>query len=322
MSASTNATSSDDTKPNNGDIQPAKPGTLQWKSDKVPDSLDALVTYVEAEADKAIRWYWQNKKWKARLSRWIRLWALLLTAAAGLLPVASYIARDLGGWCDRLATTSGLWASALVGIAAGLLGVDRAFGFSSGWARYVLAATEIRKKLEEFRMDWIALTAGAGERPTGDQVSAFIQKAKEFRVAVEGIVAQETKDWVTEFQTNVAQMEKDVKAQLDTLKAQVDKAQEARQTAAQPGSIEVTIDNADKTKDFTFKVTVEGPDGELAKDEATSGGKTWARVNVKPGQYKLVVTATTPDNKSVSATAVVLVKPGDKGSAIIKLPIA
>ena len=153
-------------------------------------------------------------------------------------------------------------------------------------------------------------------------MSAFIQKAKGFRVAVEGIVAQETKDWVAEFQTNMTQMEKDVKAQLDTLKAQVDKAQDARQMAAQLGSIEVTIDNADKTKDFTFNVTVEGPDGELVKDEATNGGKTWARVNVKAGQYKLVVTATTPDNKRVSATAIVLVKPGDKGSATIKLPIA
>jgi hypothetical protein len=321
MPGSTNGQSDDGSKPNNGNIQAAQPGVLQWKSDTVPDSLNALVKYVEAEADNAIRWYWSNKKWKARLSRWIRLWALLFTAAAGLLPVVSYIARE-SGWCAGLATTSGLWASALVGVAAGLLGMDRAFGFSSGWARYVLAATEIRKKLEEFRMDWIAQTATAGATPNADQVAAFIQKAKEFRVAVEGIVAEETKDWVTEFQTNMAQMEKDVKAQLDSLKAQVDKAQEARQAATQPGSIEATIDNADKARDFAFSVTVEGPDGDLVKDDPVKGSKTWARVNIKPGLYRLVVTATAPDNKLVSATAIVAVKPGERGSATISLPIA
>jgi hypothetical protein len=310
-----------DATPNNGNIQAAQAGTLLWKPGEVPGSLESLVKYVEAEADNAIRWYWANKKWKARLSRWIRLWALLLTASAGLLPVLSYIARDATWIGKDTASASGLWASALVGVAAAILGADRAFGFSSGWARYVLAATDIRKKLEEFRMDWIAQTAIANTPPSAEQVAAFIQKAKEFRVAVEGIVAQETKDWVTEFQSNMVQMEKDVKAQLDALKAQVDKSQEARQTATQPGSLEVTIENADKAKDFAFSVTVEGPDGEWIKDDKVSGSKTWARVNVKPGQYMVVVTAAAPDNKPVSASAVVPVKPAEKASASIKLPI-
>lgn len=303
-------------------IQAAAPGVLQWKCDQIRPSLDALLIYVENEAGKAIRWYWESKRWKARLSRWIRLWALILTASAGLLPVASYIAKDLKLSTDAVITTSGLWSSALVGIAAALLGIDRAFGFSTGWARYVLAATEIRKRLEEFRMDWLALMAAASPNPSSDQVTALIQKAKEFRAAVESIVAQETKDWVTEFQSNMAQLEKDVKAQLDALKAQVDKTQETQQAAAQPGSIEATIDNADKTKDFAFTVTLDGPDGVIVKDERTSGSKTWARLNVKPGQYRLVITATSQDNKPISATTVVLVKPLEVARPAIRLPIA
>lgn len=308
-------------KPINIDIQAADPGALQWKGDQAQVSLGRLLDYVEGEADKAIRWYWSNKKWKARLSRWVRLWTLILTALAGLVPIAFYIGKEFGWFGDGVATTSGLWASALVGVAASLLGLDRAFGFSTGWARYVLAATEIRKRLEEFRMDWIALTATSGSSPNAEQINAFIQKAKEFRIAVENVVAQETKDWLTEFQSNMAQLEKDVRAQFDALKAQVEKSQETREAATQPGSIEATIENADKTKDFACFVTLRGPDGVLAGNEPITGSRTWTRINVKPGQYQLSVAATRLDGTPASASCVVLVKSSEVAKASVTLPL-
>jgi len=55
------------------------------------------------------------------------------------------------------------------------------------------------------------------------------------------LVLQETKDWATEFQSNVAQLEKETKAQLDALKAQVEKAGVAQTAASQPGSVEITV---------------------------------------------------------------------------------
>jgi hypothetical protein len=310
-----------DQEQGSSNIQAAAPGALQWRSGQVQLSLDLLLAYVEKEAANAIDWYWRSKLWKARLSRWIRLWALIFTACAGLVPIAFYILKDLDFLSDKVAGTSGLWSSALVGVAAALLGLDRAFGFSSGWARYVLAATDIRKRLEGFRMDWIALTALLGPNPSADQITALIQKAKEFRVAVEGIVAQETKDWVTEFQSNMAQLEKDVKAQLDSLKSQIDKTQAEREAATQPGSIEATVVNADQTKDFAFSVTLEGPDGVVAKDQQIIGGKTWGHLNVPPGQYRLIVTAIRVDGKPVSAISVIVVKPADSFKQTVTLPL-
>ena len=304
-------------------IEAAAPGALAWDGNQVQPSLDRVLTYVENEAATAIQWYWRNKKWKATFSRWIRLWALLLTAGVGLLPIVFSILKDLGPLASSpVVATSGLWSSALVGIAAALFGLDRAFGFSSGWARYVLAATDIRKRLEEFKLDWLALRAAADAHPTPDQVTALIQKAKDFRVGVEAVVAQETKDWVTEFQTNLAQLEKDVKTQLDSLKAQVDKAQADRESATQAGAIEATIQNADKTKDFTFSVTLEGPDGVVVKDERITGGKTWGHLNVAPGQYRLTITAAGADGKPVSAATVVVVKPAVVEKPVITLPLA
>jgi len=304
------------------DIQAANAGALQWKSDQVQLSLQELLAYVENEAANAIQWYWKSKKWKARLSRWIRLWALILTACAGLMPIVCYILKDLHILGDTLVATSGLFSSALVGVAAGLVGVDRAFGFSSGWARYVVAATDIRKRLEEFRIDWVAALAAAGPTPSPDQIAALIQRAKEFRVAVEGIVAQETRDWVTEFQSNMAQLEKDVKAQLDSLKSQVDKTQQDMEAAAEPGSIEATVENAEKAKDFAFFATLDGSGGTVVREERTSGTRTWGHLNLAPGHYRLIIAATSTDGKPASSVTIVVVKPAEVCKVTVALPFA
>ena len=202
----------------------------RWDCDNVPESLAALLEFVEKSAKAVTEWYWAEKGPKARASRIIQALSLMLTGAAGLLPIVFQVLKEGGRqqwWMSQL------WPSALVGAAVALLGLDRAFGFSSAWARYVLAATEINRRLAEFRMDWMALSAAAcaKEGPAADRIAALIQKAKEFRVAVEDIIVQETKEWATEFRNNMSQLEKDVKAQLETLKTKVEKTEE--QAAAQ-----------------------------------------------------------------------------------------
>lgn len=308
----------DDTTVN---ISTAPPGSVQWKPGDVRASLDQLLAYVDAEATKAIKWYWDNKKWKSLLSRWFRLWAVLLTATAGLLPVLAFILKESDRHIVDLTGTSGLWASALVGAAAALLGIDRAFGFSSGWARYVLAATEIRRRLEEFRLDWLAQMSAAADPPSAEQVAVLIQRAKEFRLAVESIVGQETKDWVSEFQNGIAQMEKDVRAQFDSLKLQVEKAQEARAAAAQTGSLELTVANADKAGTFSWQVRLEDAAGQAVREDTVAGSRSWACLNLGQGQYKLVVSAVAADGQPLASTTVVLVKPATVERLTVTLPV-
>jgi conflict system pore-forming effector with SLATT domain len=201
-------------------IRPSEPGTLTWNSADPLGSLTAVAKYAENLATTASNWYWDNKRWKARFSRGIQLGAMTATALAGLVPVMASIFAIPGN--------TGLLSSALVGFAAALIGLDKAFGFSSGWARYVLTATSIRKALEEFRMDWTLLLAKMDTTPNAEQVGSLIQRAKDFIGQIEGLVFQETKDWVTEFQSNLAQIERDSKTQLDELKNQVQKTVAAR----------------------------------------------------------------------------------------------
>lgn len=302
-------------------------GQAAWDPNDVPGSLARVLADVENAAKSATDWYWTEKGPKARASRFIQAASVILTVSAGLVPVAIELLSKYQKTQEWWAT--GLWATILVGAAGGLLGLDRAFGFSSAWARYVLAATEISRRLAEFRMDWLTLSAAAIQNTSlsAEQVAALLHKAKEFRLAVEAVVVQETRDWATEFQNNLAQLEKDVKAQLETLKAQVEKQQQERKEASEPGSMEATVSNADKARDFTLFVSLEGPEGAVVRDEKVVNSKTWTRLSVKPGQYKLTIAgdtiATPPEaSKRVSQSAVVAVKAGELAKASIALPFA
>lgn len=289
-------------------IEAAGPECLKWNSADVPGSLAQLLTYVEEEAQKSVAWYWRNKRAKAFFSRWIQFLAVILTSSAAILPI-------IGQLLGNGTLTNGLLASLLVGLAAALLALDKAFGLSSGWVRYVLAATNIRKLSEEFRIDWTSLVAKAGPNPTAADISALIQRAKEFRVAVETIVLQETKDWVTEFQNNLAQLEKDATAQLAALKAQIEKTAQS----AQPGSIQLTVPNADKADNAKLQIKLESATETIA-DEPLAGSKTWVRLNVAPGQYRVTVAGTIA-GKPASAMSAVMVRPAEITEVQIALAI-
>lgn len=285
-----------------------------WNDGDVPGSLTAIVQYVEAEAAKSVKWYWERKQTKAYLSRSIQFSAITLTALAALVPVVGALVKD----ASNNSAISPLWASLFVGIAAALLGLDRAFGFSSGWARYVLAATAIRGKLEEFRMDWLALGAGGAKPPSAEQLTVLIQRAKEFRLVVEDVVTQETKDWVAEFQNSLAQLEKDAKAQLEVLHLQVEKAQQAQLTTNQLGSMEITVPNADKMDGFAFTITVQGTSGQAA-NEVVTGSKIWSRIGLRAGDYLVAITATS-QQKPVSSSAIVTVAGNQIARKDVALP--
>lgn len=298
-------------KPLSKNIEAAGPECLAYDPANVGDSLQSLLRYVEAEAQKSIDWYWRNKRWKARFSRWIQFLSVVLTSAGALLPIVGTLAGSK-------TLSNSLWSSLLVGSAAALLALDKAFGFSSGWVRYVMTATNIRGTLEAFRMEWILQAAKAVPTPTPEQLDVLIKTARDFRVSVENHVMQETKDWVNEFQSNMAQMEKDVTSQLTSLKAAAEKASATQAAADQPGSIQLTVPNAEKGDAATIHVRLENSDG-LKADGVVVGSKTWVGLNLSPDHYKLTVSSLI-NTKPASTTSVVVIKPGEVTQVSVSLP--
>ena len=286
----------------------------KWDSANPTGSLLEIHSYVIGEAVKSTDWYWKHKGAKAFFSQAVRFFAWILAAIGGLLPIAGILFKDQ---FRNYKFDNPLWASLLLGGAAALLGLDKTFGYSSGWARYVLTATNIRKSLEDFRLEWADLMAKADNSlTTAEQVAPLIERAKQFRSEVEGLVLQETKDWVTEFQSSMAQMEKDVAAQLSTLKAQVDKTIQAKEAASQLGAIQLTIVNPTKAATGSLKVTLLDSKNQSVQEGVQ--GASWAKINVAAGQYQLTVEATI-NGQPFSDQKVIIVEPGKTAPAQVTL---
>ena len=318
-------------------IQSQTTDTFTWDGKAPIASLEVVFNYVVGQANRSEAWYWQHKTVKARYSQLIQWTAVLLTGLAALLPITARLGLfpGLATWLKASGiigrVDSGLMTSLFIGLAGALIGFDRVSGLSSGWTRYVLTGTAIRNACEEFRMDWTALTAELGAPPAPERVLAMIQRAKVFRMAIEALVMKETQDWATEFQNNMAQMEKDLKVQIDQakadqakaeqdLKAQLDEQKTALEKASQTGAIEAIVSNAGETDGFLFNAKLETNQAVLA-EEAVPNSQSWARIDVPAGQYKLTISARVKA-KLVSGMVVVSVKPGETTKAQLALPAA
>jgi hypothetical protein len=299
------------------DIQTSGPQYFKWNAADPAKSLQDFRTFVEEEAQKAINWYWRAKNTKKWPSQGVQFFALVLTAAAGLVPIVLQIAKGLGLKLPD-GFDSGLIASLLVGFAAALLGLDKAFGYSSGWIRYTVTATTMTKMLQEFRVDWVALSASSSATLSSEQQAALIQRARDFVSAIQLSLLQETKDWAAEFQSNLAQMEKDVKSQLDSLKEQVDKFAKEKAETARTGAIELTVTNADKTDGFRFDVVVDTKTGRFADSVANSN--VWTNISTRQGQCKVTINAVAKGTP-VSISTILDVKADDTIKPSLTLPI-
>ena len=186
-------------------IEVAPLGVLAWKTDaEVQASIGTLYSYAEARAQESIDWYWNAKQSKARWSRFLRLAAIVLAAMGGLAPII--------GALDSLSQFSrvvGQVGYIVLGLAAACVGLDKFFGFSSGWMRYVRAALALQDELSAFRLAWAKSSAQArGQAPGPDEIQGAIQQVKDFVQAVDRIVEQETNAWVAEFQTSLTDVER------------------------------------------------------------------------------------------------------------------
>ena len=196
---------------------------LSWKDADVENSLSILHQYVEDEAQKQIQWYWDNKRAKAHMSMFLRFMAIILFALGGLVPIVK--ATLPPAVVSKIPFDFGQSGYLLIGVAAGCMGLDRFFGYSTGWIRYITTAMAIEKSLEGFRLEWTRNMAKMrGAPPTSEQLEALIQICAAVSVAIKGQVEQETKAWVVEFQTNLSQLEKDLQAKADEAKAKTKQA--------------------------------------------------------------------------------------------------
>jgi hypothetical protein len=91
------------------------------------------------------------------------------------------------------------WSAVALAVAAGCIGLDRYFGFSSGWMRFMAAEQRLIRQRQEFEFSWNEKLATVSDQLTELDVSALLDLAHENARSIQDIIGAETGDWVTDF---------------------------------------------------------------------------------------------------------------------------
>jgi hypothetical protein len=151
------------------DIQPGARINFEWSPGQINDSLQALQEIIRSDAEGVIGWYLRSKRAKRFWARLLRVSTIIAGAAAGITPIVSQIYTIDGKPCFPPA-----WASVWLALSATLALLDRYFGLSSGWMRYIAAELEVSQLTSEFQLNWETVKAKLGGREPNPQQLALI----------------------------------------------------------------------------------------------------------------------------------------------------
>lgn len=228
----------------------------------------------------------EGKKWRRKFGRFVRVAAMFLATLAASQPTLAEMHRNLDWWWFRPGT-----ATIFALFAAALLLLDRFFGASTGWVRYIMTGMSLNDLRDEFEGAWrLECAAWAGQpEPTIEQTRHAVALLHGFITRVNEIVRAETEAWKAEFQNALQQIEEYAKA----APRKIDES-----------GLKVTVVNFDKLRDG-WTISLNGS----APERVNAPEKTYI---ITPGQVRIVVEGTLSDgSKAVRREELALVKTGD-----------
>ena len=225
-------------KPNFDDLKPLPFPALTWQSGQLAMSLNELREWSVTEVNAAIGWYRAKRQPVRRKGQALRMGAILLGAIAGLAPIlAELLARD------GVPGINPLWSTVAVAAAGTFVLLDKFYGYSNSWVRYLLAEMQLQEELKRFYCDWEIDQLGWNTpQPTLDQAVAMVKRCQRFLLQAHTVIAQETQAWVAEFQSVLRQL---------------DEAARAAARVKQPGALSVSVTNGDQCADG-WQLSVDG----------------------------------------------------------------
>jgi SMODS and SLOG-associating 2TM effector domain 2 len=151
------------------------------------EKLDMLYLHVEGKSRVMIGWYIRKKRSRARWSRTLRFLAISFAGIGGICPLL----QNFGEYFNQMGYVA-------FGITAMILGFDKFFGFSNAWMRYMMTQIRLQKKLRSF----------VDKDLTQTEAEALFSFLHTFQEEMMAEVEQETHYWITEFQSNLVQLDK------------------------------------------------------------------------------------------------------------------
>lgn len=256
---------------------------LDWSNENSEKSLEIVYTKAILINRGAVEWYSKAKRSKKHWAQNIRIASIVIGAAAALLPTIGEMLQKNGKYFS-----SG-WTTILLGVVGTLLLLDRFFGFSSAWMRYIVAELQLNQILQEFELDWENERSNwQGNIPTKDQINQMLAKVKALTSQINIIIRDETNVWVQEFQNNIKNLDESLKT---------------KPALQEPGAINITITNEEVAKKG-WELIIDNGNPEVFK------GYTAGKRNITPGRHEITVRAKI-NGDDLQAGKVISVPPGN-----------
>ena len=254
------------------------PSIANWSQPSLEENIQQVAAYAEAQAQNAIAWYFQGRKSRRRLCQICRVLAILLTAAAGILPIVADIYPNCG--------VKPLHATLSLAVAGVWVALDRFWGFTSGWVRYMQTGQQISDLLEQFRFDFGQSRLNwANGQPTLEQAQTTLVRIRTFVLQVNLVVEEETKAWAAEFAAALKAFDEQAKTLADTVRKSV---------------IQLHVTNGDQSAGWTVVLDGGAPVAKTGKQAA---------LTVFPGIHTVTIGGQV-GGKNLSAEQAVDVKAG------------
>jgi low affinity Fe/Cu permease len=138
-----------------------------------------------------------------------------MVAVAGVLPVLSQILE-----APTSVKIQPAWATVALAIAVALVALDRFFGFSSAWARYMTTGQAVSAALNQFRLDWQKSTCQLSKDELNqEKIDHLLDLARTLIKKTDDLVQAETSQWISEFHETLAEIERSSQTQRQRLSA-------------------------------------------------------------------------------------------------------
>jgi hypothetical protein len=294
----------------NGDI--TRTETLEWdryKNKSAEDALKLIYDDVQASSSQKRGWYWNSIKKKRIASTCSRGVALTLLVLGTALPLLAGLSNDPGIqlYCTQLGVT-------LLAIAGLIQIADSAFGWSSGWMRYITTVTAMEGAGTDFELTWNKCLLSKTTAVNATDVVTLFEYAEHFERDLIKLLNDETNGWITEFNAGISLLNSTIKAQREETQKQLGEmraASTAARKAQEPGAIDLVLTFQADPK----RVSIFLDDSQVSDDFIDT---TWSSDKLTPGIHKVIVQEL--DGSHLESQRSVVVEAGKVSNVEIKLP--
>ncbi len=299
--------------PNKQDIRKNKMVLWDRYTDKQPaDALKKIYDDAEESSAQKRGWYWdaiKDKKLASFLSRGFAFFFLVIGTALPLL-------AGLGDepktrlLCTQVAIT-------LLAIAGLIRLADQAFGWSSGWMRYMKTVNSMESSTTIFEFTWAKHLVSKPAPLDHSDVLTLFAVAEQFEHDLIKLYSDETDGWITEFTAGINLLDSAIKEQNAAIKKEREALRTAESTAQteakaqEPGAIDLTL--IFKNDPRAVSITLDG--SEVTRDLTDT---TWSSGKLAPGIHTVVVRAIAEPTLAISSS--LSVETGKIAKADLNLP--